>query len=522
MWKMGNRSGFIKTVTVVFACTILASAAIAQDGNWITLINDKDMSQWRVGMRGKWLNDKGDWVAASDVSLDAENKKALVWKPASDDESTLAYVNGKAGKTQHLSTKLEHGDVEAHVEFMVPQGSNSGVYFMGRYEIQVFDSWDSEKNRPKENPTYSDAGGIYERWKDNKGYEGHAPRVSVSRAPGEWQSFDVIFRAPRFDANGKKIENAKFVKVIHNGRVVHENVEVTGPTRAADFDDEKPTGPLMLQGDHGPVAYANVRIRKIEEKTVWERLPKYEFGDDREDLLAVEDDIRSASDDRRRAIEANLIDVLNSQDATYAAKQFCCRALFQIGTARSVPALAKLLKDDKLSHMARYALERMPAPEAGAALRDALGGVEGQLEVGVINSIAGRGDRQAVPTLAELAKNNDAAVASAAIAALGSIGGRQATRALAELQPAKPCLAVWADAYMKCADRMAARDRKANAVAIYKKILAERISAPTQIAAIQGLVKAEDKSAVPEIEKAAESDDPSVQTAAKAALEALK
>jgi sugar phosphate isomerase/epimerase len=71
----------------------------------------------------------------------------------------------------------------------------------------------------------------------------------------------VVFRAPRFDANGKKTENARFVKVVHNGRVVHENEELTGPTRASAWNDEKPLGPIMLQGDHGPVAYRNIWIK---------------------------------------------------------------------------------------------------------------------------------------------------------------------------------------------------------------------------------------------------------------------
>ena len=91
-----------------------------------------------------------------------------------------------------------------------------------------------------------------------KGFEGHSPRVNASRAPGQWQSFDVVFRVPRFDEDGRKIANARFEKVIHNGIIVHEDVEVTGPTRASAFNDEKPLGPLMLQGDHGPVAYRNI------------------------------------------------------------------------------------------------------------------------------------------------------------------------------------------------------------------------------------------------------------------------
>jgi hypothetical protein len=145
---------------------------------------------------------------------------------------------------------------------MVPRGSNSGVYFMGRYEIQILDSWG------KKQPTFSDCGGIYQRWDDKrtpKGYEGRPPRVNASLPPGQWQTFDVIFRAPRFDKTGKKIANARFVKVIHNGILVHRNAEVTGPTRAGTYRDEKPRGPLMLQGDHGPVAYRNIWIVPLKK-----------------------------------------------------------------------------------------------------------------------------------------------------------------------------------------------------------------------------------------------------------------
>lgn len=78
----------------------------------------------------------------------------------------------------------------------------------------------------------------------------------------------MIFRAPRFDATGKKLENARFVKVVLNGRVIHQDVEVTGPTRAATYENEAETsqGPLMLQGDHGPVAYRNIVLAPLEQK----------------------------------------------------------------------------------------------------------------------------------------------------------------------------------------------------------------------------------------------------------------
>jgi hypothetical protein len=144
---------------------------------------------------------------------------------------------------------------------MVPKGSNSGIYFMGRYEIQVFDSYGKKEVK------HSDCGGIYQRWGKHKD-NGHAPKVNAAGKPGTWQTYDVVFRAPRFDENGKKTENAKFVKVVHNGKVIHENVEVTGPTRAAMKENapEETKGPIRIQGDHGPVAYRNFRIRHIDLK----------------------------------------------------------------------------------------------------------------------------------------------------------------------------------------------------------------------------------------------------------------
>jgi hypothetical protein len=217
-----------------------------EDPGWLCLFNGTGFDGWRTPL--------GDWRLAGSVRLDPEDPARF---EIEDGEGLM--VNGETGRTSHMVSKMEHADVEAHIEFMVPKGSNSGVYFMGRYEIQVFDSYGVEE------PKYLDCGAIYQRWDDKTqtGYEGHPPKVNASRAPGEWQSFHVFFTAPRFDEAGNKVENAKFVRVIHNGVVVQENVEVTGPTRAAMFQDEQPTGPLMLQGDHGPVAYRNIRIHPL-------------------------------------------------------------------------------------------------------------------------------------------------------------------------------------------------------------------------------------------------------------------
>jgi hypothetical protein len=221
---------------------IFMAAVLAQTDNAFSTAN---LDAWKKA---------GEWKVATEVGLDPKNERRLAFK-----EGSGILVNGPRGNTSNLISKEEHGDCELHIEFMVPKGSNSGVYFMGRYEIQVFDSYGKEK------PEHSDCGGIYQRWKEKEGvgYEGRPPKVNASKKPGEWQNFDVTFKAPRFDESGKKIENAKFVKVVHNGKVVQENESLSGPTRAATFNDEKPTGPLMLQGDHGPVAYRNLKIKKL-------------------------------------------------------------------------------------------------------------------------------------------------------------------------------------------------------------------------------------------------------------------
>jgi len=223
-------------------CTVRCDAVAAEAEKHL-LIGD-DLSAWHANV--------GQWQIVGGAQLNPDDPKRLSVTPGKG-----VLYNGPQGRTVNLHTKIEHGDVEAHIEFMVPKGSNSGVYFQGRYEIQILDSWGVQK------PGFGDCGGIYQRWKDGQGFEGHAPRVNASLPPGQWQTFDVVFMAPRFDASGKKIANAKFVKVVHNGKLIHENVEVTGPTRAASFNDEKPFGPLMLQGDHGPVAYRNIWLRPL-------------------------------------------------------------------------------------------------------------------------------------------------------------------------------------------------------------------------------------------------------------------
>lgn len=217
-----------------------------------SLIQLNNLSAWN-GHQNGW-----DQVSATRKNPDTPNQLISVKETSLTHPFQNIMVNTLKKRAANIHSKAHHGDVMLHVEFMVPNGANSGVYLQGRYEIQILDSWGKEK------VNFGDCGGIYERWKNGKGFEGTNPSLNASRAPGEWQTFDAIFRAPKFDSKGQKIANARFEKVIHNGILIHENVECTGPTRAASFGDEKPTGPLMLQGDHGPVAYKNIWILPLK------------------------------------------------------------------------------------------------------------------------------------------------------------------------------------------------------------------------------------------------------------------
>ncbi|MFQ5734962.1 MAG: family 16 glycoside hydrolase, partial [Planctomycetaceae bacterium] len=233
----------------------LLRAWIASLGNrktgFVPFFNGKNLAGWK----GPRRSSLGDWMTASAVPLDKADDRRFAIRPGAG-----VLVNGKTGRTVNLFTQMQHGDCEVHVEFCVPKGSNSGIYFQGRYEIQVLDSYGKTKLK------YGDCGGIYRSFVKGKPTGGRPPNVNASKPPGEWQSFDIVFRAPRFDKSGRKTQNARFVKVLHNGKLIHENVEVVGPTVAAAFGDEKPRGPIMLQGDHGPVAYRNLRIRQLKRE----------------------------------------------------------------------------------------------------------------------------------------------------------------------------------------------------------------------------------------------------------------
>ncbi len=243
---------FLRAAVLPLICLLLSllpAAAQTPDG-WVDLFAD--------GLKA-FKPKTGDWQEVGGVSLDPQNPRRLVAQ-----EGKGIWYNGPKGRTNDLFTLQKFGDLELHLEFNVPKGSNSGVKFHGHYEIQIDDSF-GRKEISGEN-----CGGIYPRAELTPRYhhidKGIAPRVNACKAPGEWQMLEITFLAPRFDAAGKKTANARIAKATLNGQLIHEDQELLTPTGDRYKNAEMREGLLMLQGDHGPVAFRNVRVRPLGDK----------------------------------------------------------------------------------------------------------------------------------------------------------------------------------------------------------------------------------------------------------------
>lgn len=205
-----------------------------------------------------------NWHLVDRVSLSKEDARNFE-SSVNSRGRILLNSNARVKRLPYLLTKESYGDVEVSLEYMIPKGSNAGVYLMGRYEVQIFDSYG--KNEVK----FSDMGGIYEEWArkgvdigDRPLYKGSAPLVNAAKAPGEWQRLDIRFRAPRFDTNGEKIEDARFILVYLNGELVQKDVSVPAPTVSNPVPEESATGPVAIQGDHGPIAIRSFRVKAVD------------------------------------------------------------------------------------------------------------------------------------------------------------------------------------------------------------------------------------------------------------------
>jgi type 1 glutamine amidotransferase len=245
-----------------------------------------------------------------------------------------------------------------------------------------------------------------------------------------------------------------------------------------------------------PIVSSGKGSQMAELQELLGKVKTYDWGQSRLALTDVTDIIKKAYGNKAELaeIEKALLGVLDS-DATRAGKQFVCRQLSIIGTAQSVPTLAKMLTGEETSDMARYALERIPDPSVDEALRGSLRQARGNARIGIINSLGQRRDKGAVGSLNGILAGSDAEAATAAAAALGQIADSQAAGALAEAKgkASGKLLSVVLDAYLKCADQMVADGNKAGALAIYKELQATDMPKPIRTAALTGMINAAKK-----------------------------
>ena len=214
-------------------------------------------------------NNKGSWTEVAKVWADPLQSSHELFSEGKGSIILNAPTKKKPG-VDIVSTE-KFGDAEITLVYMMAPGSNSGMYLQGQYEVQLLDSWG--KNQVKA----GDNGGIYERWDESKpdgqkGYQGYAPRINASKAPGVWQTLNVKFKAPRFSPSGEKTENARIVSATLNGVTIHEDVELFGPTRGALSSGEVALGPIRIQGDHGAIAIQSLEVKPYQT-------PAPEFGE---------------------------------------------------------------------------------------------------------------------------------------------------------------------------------------------------------------------------------------------------
>jgi HEAT repeat protein len=222
----------------------------------------------------------------------------------------------------------------------------------------------------------------------------------------------------------------------------------------------------------------------------FEALKTYDWGADRNVLNPIEEAVIATRDDPagRKDLEARLAAVLPS-DVSRDAKDYVCRKLMLIGSAACVPTLAKLLAEPDHSHMARFALERIPASEAAQALRDALPQLSGALKIGVISSLGARRDAASAAALAALLADADATIARSAADALGDIRTAEAAKALTAARPAGAEVKVAAvDARLAVAEQLLADGQKAEALTIYKSLFGHDQPKHVRLAATRGML----------------------------------
>jgi HEAT repeat protein len=228
----------------------------------------------------------------------------------------------------------------------------------------------------------------------------------------------------------------------------------------------------------------------------FETMKTYDWGADREALKPIDQAIIATHGNAaaRKALEKRLVDTL-AGGISRSAQDYVCRKLRVVGTAQSVEALAALLPAEETSHIARYALERIPDEKAVEAMRDALPKVSSKLKSGIIGSLGTRRDKKSITAISKLLGNSDIRVAKAAAQSLGLIGTSAASKALSQFaKKASTNMKIpVADACLVCAERLLADGKKSEAVALYTALKGDDQPSHVKAAAMKGILTATTK-----------------------------
>ncbi|MBN2329965.1 MAG: DUF1080 domain-containing protein [Candidatus Omnitrophica bacterium] len=214
------------TISCILAADAQPLTKAPSGKEWKSLFNGENLDGWHLKVTPD-EHSKMSWAALNGVLVNVP--------PSQEGEHGIDLVSD-----------VIVGSHELYIEFLVPKGSNSGVYLIGQYEIQVFDSYG------KENPGSGDCGGIYGK---------AAPLVNASLPAGHWQSLHAIFHQPVVE-NGKVVKKPR-ITVYHNGKKVIDDQEIEGVTGAALNNEVIEEGPTYLQGNHGTVMYRNIYYKPL-------------------------------------------------------------------------------------------------------------------------------------------------------------------------------------------------------------------------------------------------------------------
>jgi len=243
----------MKSIKIIFLLLLISTSGFTQGKN--------NFEDWKVKPPIVTPSERN--LPPSDANVLFEKNNLDNWQTANGEKANWNISGNEftvAIEETDIYTKQSFGDCQLHIEWKIPTGENhnnqnwgnSGLYFMGLYEVQIYDS-------------YQDKHEIYYNGQAGSIYKQHSPLVNASKPPGEWQSFDIVFTAPVFNED-KSLKSPAYFTVFQNGILIQNHVELIGPTEHIDFTEYKyhePKLPLMIQSHGSKVSYRNIWIREL-------------------------------------------------------------------------------------------------------------------------------------------------------------------------------------------------------------------------------------------------------------------